>query len=519
MSSTKFIHIADIHLGSTQYNLFERFKDFNRAFRAILNKALEEEVDFILLAGDMFNSNKINPDTISAIHSIISEFKQKCTDKLSTQIPIIAIEGNHDKSTYFSKRSWMKFLADLDLIILLEGQYDKKKNKMIFNPYSEEKRRGGYITINDINIYGVPYFGAFTPKLFPLIQESIGKKSSKYNILMMHFGISGQDRDKIGFQYNKSLDHLHKKVDYLALGHFHRMYKYPITKPWIFNPGSLEINGPGEIWGMKGFSNDRGAFLIEINPSNPELNQYKQIICYNGESQSKNQISNRFFYQVNINFNEDLNPLASFEELVPYVIDYLKVQGLSLRNDGISLDLSDLNVPFVFISLFGKISFSKLDFNLKFLQNEIMTKYAILGVKIFSGSLQSLIDGVNIDSKSERTLADIEKEVFTQIIESNKEYSSYSQDIVNIMRDLKSPLLEPNPDIEALMDKIEDWWRSNIQSKTQIEHIKDSTINSNNIPIDEKPENKDEYNIHSKTNDGDTLDDENLLDYDLEEDL
>ena len=44
---TKFLHMADCHLGYRQYNLHERFNDFGRAFHHVINVAIAEKVDFV----------------------------------------------------------------------------------------------------------------------------------------------------------------------------------------------------------------------------------------------------------------------------------------------------------------------------------------------------------------------------------------------------------------------------------------------------------------------------------------
>ncbi len=57
----KFLHAADIHLGYQQYGSKERFDDFSRAFLHIVEQALEEDVDFVLLAGDLFHKRTVDP--------------------------------------------------------------------------------------------------------------------------------------------------------------------------------------------------------------------------------------------------------------------------------------------------------------------------------------------------------------------------------------------------------------------------------------------------------------------------
>ena len=111
MQPTKFIHMADCHLGFKQYRLNERFIDYNKAFNAILKRALKEEVDFILIAGDLFNSTNVNPETLTAIYQMISIFKEQALIELKRDIPLICIEGNHDKVTRKTIRA--NFLENL----------------------------------------------------------------------------------------------------------------------------------------------------------------------------------------------------------------------------------------------------------------------------------------------------------------------------------------------------------------------------------------------------------------------
>ena len=47
----RFIHTADIHLGYQQYGSRDRFYDFCQVFLTIVERAIEQQVDFILLDG------------------------------------------------------------------------------------------------------------------------------------------------------------------------------------------------------------------------------------------------------------------------------------------------------------------------------------------------------------------------------------------------------------------------------------------------------------------------------------
>ncbi len=107
-----FIHIADTHLGYEQYGVRERFNDFSRAFWDIIDDALYREADFLVIAGDLFHKRAI--DALTLIHAIEGLKKLKAKG-----IPVIAIEGNHDRSYYREGISWLQFLCHEQYVTLL----------------------------------------------------------------------------------------------------------------------------------------------------------------------------------------------------------------------------------------------------------------------------------------------------------------------------------------------------------------------------------------------------------------
>ena len=108
----KFLHTADIHLGYQQYGLSERYDDFTEAFRWIVDTALDERVDFLLIAGDLFEKRTLDPRTLLIA---VTEFERL----KAAGIPVVAIEGNHER-TYGESLSWMEYLSQSDLLYLLD---------------------------------------------------------------------------------------------------------------------------------------------------------------------------------------------------------------------------------------------------------------------------------------------------------------------------------------------------------------------------------------------------------------
>lgn len=464
MRPFKFIHMADTHLGNVQYNSFERFRDFNRAFKAVLEKALEEEVDFILHAGDFFNSNRINPETLSACYIIIRDFELQAQEQLERTIPIIVIEGNHDKRNYFAKRSWLRFLADLDLITLLSINFQETKETGIFKPYSSVKKKGNVISIGDAKIYGIPNYGAITEELIPKIYNSLPKDNSTFNILMMHFGISGQVKGKLGVEMSPELESLHEKIDYLALGHYHKNYALPEESPWIYNPGSTEINAFKELYGDLGNPYSRGVYLVEVSGKEPHNQKITLLEFENGTTEDGSKLPNRRFYNTKIDI-EGIE-LAKFEDLVDYVKIQLKKRGFEELGDNTreELNFQNLDLPFIYLSIFGSVTFSKLDINFNRLRDMILNTFKVFDVRIFTQGLTSELDEISVSEVEKRTIEDIETEIFGKMVSLSPDYQIYTDQIVKLMLDLKIPLLSQKTGT-SIMQMIEMWWNNTFPKK------------------------------------------------------
>ena len=99
----RFLHLADCHLGYRQYGRNERFNDFSKAFYAVMDVAVEEKVDFVVLAGDLFQKRSIDALTLS--HAM------RGLEKLQRAgIPCLAVEGNHELAYFNESIGWMRFL-------------------------------------------------------------------------------------------------------------------------------------------------------------------------------------------------------------------------------------------------------------------------------------------------------------------------------------------------------------------------------------------------------------------------
>ena len=238
-----FVHASDFHLGYVQYGLSERFKDFARAFDRVVDYTIQSDAEFLLIAGDLFHKRNINAPTYMQAFKILTKLADR-------EIPVYAIEGNHDLAYHRDVNSWMQILDAQGMLRLIRikpmGQVGQHEIKLM----------GDFVDINGVRIFGVKYLGSQTRNLIPEIAEEIKAINDRcgtpdYTILMMHFGMEGVvSASGIGELSYNSLIPLRDAVDYLALGHYHIQYD---RDGWIFNGGSCETVSMSEYGKPKGF--------------------------------------------------------------------------------------------------------------------------------------------------------------------------------------------------------------------------------------------------------------------------
>lgn len=238
----KFMHCSDIHLGRRPVGGVgdfsnKRYNDYFTVFAAMVDQAINEKVDVLLITGDLFDRKELIPEVLSKTEVIL----RKLTDN---GIKIILVEGNHDNITPGKEfDSWLIYLEEKDLLI--RPTYKLEEGKYIFTP----------ITIEGINFYGAGYPGCLVNETLTALSEQLKKDSNKNNIILVHTAISSSDFLP-GTVDKEVIDSFKEHVLYIGGGHFHSYQFYPQKNPYFFIPGSLEYWDIAE----KG---ERGAIIFE----------------------------------------------------------------------------------------------------------------------------------------------------------------------------------------------------------------------------------------------------------------
>lgn len=250
----KFLHAADIHLGYQQYGLPARYDDFTEAFQWVVNTALDEGVDFLLIAGDLFEKRTLDPRTLLIAVTEFERLKE-------AGISVVAIEGNHERS-YGDSFSWLEYLNQRDLLYLLDCS--RRDESWLPQPWNQDERTGGYVDLAGARVYGLRYQGAQTGAAFAEIGSAIAAAPSHgaaFSVFLAHTSLEGYFDQGHPFVRQQDLASLRRCIDYLALGHVHAPYAGAVGHgDWFYNPGSPET-WSSEEWQYQ----SKGAVLVEVD--------------------------------------------------------------------------------------------------------------------------------------------------------------------------------------------------------------------------------------------------------------
>ncbi|MBP1923145.1 DNA repair exonuclease SbcCD nuclease subunit [Halorubrum alkaliphilum] len=88
---TRVIHTGDTHIGYQQYHSPDRRQDFLDAFDAVVDDAVDDDVDAVVHAGDLFHDRRPElPDLMGTI-SVLRRLDD-------AGIPFLAVVGNHEST-------------------------------------------------------------------------------------------------------------------------------------------------------------------------------------------------------------------------------------------------------------------------------------------------------------------------------------------------------------------------------------------------------------------------------------
>lgn len=242
MKGIRFIHTADLHLGSPftglqglQREQWQKLKDSTlEAFDRLISYALEQLPDFVLIAGDIYDGED---RSLRAQH----RFQQGMEKLDKVGVPVILCHGNHDHLS----GKWTRF--------------ELPPNVHTFGSEVSQIRldiRGMRVAVTGFS-YGERHVEESMVKDYP---DADGTEA--FHIGMLHGSLEGEKAHAVYAPFTKR-QLVEKNYDYWALGHIHLRQQLH-EEPAIVYPGNLQGRHRGE-------SGPKGFYEVELSKTSTQL--------------------------------------------------------------------------------------------------------------------------------------------------------------------------------------------------------------------------------------------------------
>ncbi len=234
MKPFSFVHAADLHLGYAQYNLDVRRRDFNNVFGELVDKTIELEPDFMILAGDIFEHARPSNSTLEV--AIINFRRLR-----DAGIPVLAVDGSHDSAPNVITSTILNPLDRAGLIWYLP------------------RHEGASWRNERCYVYGIPNFRTArkTQEELPAFLEKNkpAPDPSLFNILVFHMALDIPAIKPPKMEAEASPESLPEGFNYYAGGHIHKPYKSSFKNGLLVYSGGTETASYDEAKIKKGFYN------------------------------------------------------------------------------------------------------------------------------------------------------------------------------------------------------------------------------------------------------------------------
>jgi DNA repair exonuclease SbcCD nuclease subunit len=213
----RFIHTADLHLDSPLASLALRNADLGDLVRGATRKALErivdlaidEEVDMVIVAGDLYDGSQTSMATALFLMAEMRRLE-------AAGIRVFIIRGNHDAQSQITR------------------ELTFPPNVHVFDGRGKPVKAGALASGREVHVHGISFAQPHAPNsLLPAFRAPV---PDAVNIGLMHTSLAGASRHDPYAPVGIS-DLAAHGFDYWALGHIHQRRVHS-QAPWIVMPGN-----------------------------------------------------------------------------------------------------------------------------------------------------------------------------------------------------------------------------------------------------------------------------------------
>ncbi len=244
----KFLHAADLHLDSPLRNLSKQSgapveeirQATRRALENLVRCALDEDVAFVLIAGDVYDGDWDNYDTGHFFGQQMSRLHRE-------NIPVYLISGNHDAAN------------NMTHTLLLPPNVTS---------FSTQEPQTFHLENLPVSLHGQGFATRSVKQ--DLSANYPPAVSGRFNIGLLHTSVDGREGHD---DYAPcSLNGLASKAyDYWALGHIHKREILNVQNPMVAFSGNIQGRHIGE-------TGPKGCLVVEVGENRQIVNHRFQSL-------------------------------------------------------------------------------------------------------------------------------------------------------------------------------------------------------------------------------------------------
>lgn len=194
MNKVKVLHCADLHFDTPFKELSKEVSDTSKnelleVFKNIIDLAIDENIEVLLIAGDVFDNLTVNKNTLFFISDQIRRIKN---------IKVFISPGNHDP---YNEKSFYSMINWPENVYIFKGDMEFKEVKEL-----------------NLIVWGAGFRNNYENKT---LLRRINIDNDKINIMLLHGEITSSNSKN---EYNPIYinDIYNSNIDYIALGHRHK---------------------------------------------------------------------------------------------------------------------------------------------------------------------------------------------------------------------------------------------------------------------------------------------------------
>ncbi len=263
----KILHTSDWHVGKVLKGR-DRYDEHEAVLRSIIQTARAEDVDLVLIAGDLFETSAPSPKAQGLVMRALLALREDGRQ-------VVAIAGNHDNPNLIDS-VYRPVLGELGLHILGTPKAPDSGGTLSLTTRAGERAtvaampflsqryavRAAELLLHENAEHALDYARRVAAIIGTLTAQFT---TDSVNIVMAHATLlggrrGGGERDvQTTFEYEVPSSIFPSSAHYAALGHLHRQQEIPAPCPAFYSGSPLAID-----FGEEG--NEAGALIVTASP-------------------------------------------------------------------------------------------------------------------------------------------------------------------------------------------------------------------------------------------------------------